>query len=72
MTYTVLVERGRKDRCERCAGTGRFVTGTLNGVPAGPGGECFRCHGKGYQTAEDERRNTGYDRYAVSRAIREY
>ena len=37
-------------RCGRCAGTGRFITGMMNGVPTGPGGPCFRCSGKGSQS----------------------
>lgn len=37
-------------RCQRCAGTGQFITGTENGKPTGPGGICFRCEGKGVQT----------------------
>lgn len=36
-------------RCGRCAGTGQFITGMLNGKPVGPGGICFRCAGKGRQ-----------------------
>jgi hypothetical protein len=35
--------------CRRCVGTGQFITGTVNGVPTGPGGICFRCAGKGRQ-----------------------
>jgi hypothetical protein len=50
-------------RCGRCAGTGRFITGTLNGVPTGPGGICFRCEGKGFQDERDVKRNDNYDRY---------
>lgn len=69
VTYEVLVERARKDRCERCSGTGRYVRGNLNGKPAGPGGECFRCLGKGYQTEEDEKRNAAYDIHAFARVI---
>lgn len=52
-----------KQRCGRCAGTGMFITGTLNGKPIGPGGICFRCAGKGFQTEDDSRRNYGYDNY---------
>jgi len=37
-------------RCKRCAGTGEFITGNVNGKPTGPGGICFRCNGKGHQT----------------------
>lgn len=50
--------------CARCAGTGEFITYVENGVPKGPGGICFRCEGKGYQTDADRRRNYGYDNYA--------
>ena len=49
--------------CRRCATTGRFVTGLHNGRPTGPGGECYRCGGKGYHDQEDRRRNAGYERY---------
>lgn len=56
-------------RCGRCAATGRFITMLLNGVPTGPGGICFRCGGKGYQTPEDVRRNDAYDRFAAGRAM---
>jgi hypothetical protein len=54
-------------KCERCIGTGKFITGTLNGKPTGPGGICYRCGGKGYQTVADARRNYGYDNYAPRR-----
>lgn len=47
--------------CRRCVGTGRFITYTENGIPKGPGGACFRCAGKGYQTDADARRNYGAD-----------
>lgn len=30
-------------RCSRCAGTGRFITASVNGKPTGPGGDCYRC-----------------------------
>lgn len=48
--------------CERCAGTGRFITGITNGVPTGPGGACFRCDGKGAHTQADRKRNYWYER----------
>lgn len=51
--------------CGRCARTGRFITYVENGVPKGPGGECFRCGGKGYQNDSDHRRNWGYDMFGV-------
>ena len=59
----------KKQKCERCVGTGRFITGSMHGRPTGPGGICYRCGGKGYQTTSDERRNYGYDNYAAARAI---
>lgn len=43
--------------CRRCAMTGSFVTGVVNGKPVGPGGVCYRCDGKGYQTWLDGKRN---------------
>lgn len=46
-----------------------FVTAVVNGKPTGPGGVCFRCQGKGYQTDEDRRRNWGYDQYAARQAV---
>lgn len=49
--------------CGRCAGTGQFITQICNDVPTGPGGMCFRCRGKGYQTSEDMRRNAYYDEH---------
>jgi hypothetical protein len=57
-------------RCQRCAGTGRFITGTLNGVPTGPGGICFRCGGSGSQDDADARRNFGADNHAIVRGVR--
>lgn len=57
-------------RCERCSGTGQFITMSLNGKPTGPGGICFRCEGKGYQTEADKRRNWGYDNHAAAAAMR--
>lgn len=47
--------------CGRCARTGQFITGTVNGKPTGPGGECFRCQGKGHHTQVDRKRNYWYD-----------
>ena len=67
VTYEVLVGRADDDRCERCSGTGRFVRGNLNGKPAGPGGECFRCAGKGKLNADDRKRNEYYDTHYFAR-----
>jgi len=53
-----------KAKCRRCAGTGQFITYVENGVPKGPGGECFRCGGKRYQDEADRRRNYGHDNFA--------
>ena len=47
--------------CGRCAKTGKFITGMLNGKPTGPGGICFRCNGKGHHNQADRRRNDYYD-----------
>ena len=55
-----------KHTCPRCAGTGKFITHTVNGVPRGPGGDCFRCEGKGYQTVADAVRNLNYDMYGYN------
>lgn len=54
--------------CRRCAQTGRFITGTHNGVPTGPGGPCFRCEGRGWQGWRDGRRNAFYDAQMFARA----
>ena len=56
-------------RCRRCSGTGAFTTYIENGVPKGPGGPCFRCNGKGYQTDADRRRNTYHDEHYAARLI---
>jgi hypothetical protein len=57
-------------KCGRCAGTGMYVTMVLNGKPTGPGGECYRCDGKGYQTPKDEARNVAYDNFSAARSMR--
>lgn len=56
--------------CRRCAGTGQFITGMLNGKPTGPGGPCYRCNGKGFRDDRDQRRNYGHDKHAFARAAR--
>ena len=53
--------------CRRCAGTGRFITYVENNVPKGPGGECFRCSGKGEQTLKDAKRNEYHDMHQTVR-----
>lgn len=55
-------------RCGRCAGTGRFITGLHNGQPTGPGGPCFRCEGRGWQSWQDGRRNAYYNARSFGRA----
>lgn len=54
-----------EDRCNcgACGGTGRYVG-------SGVSGPCFRCEGKGIQTAADAKRNAYYDLYAARRAAR--
>lgn len=70
VTYEIIVPRTDPDRCERCSGTGRFVRGSMNDehgrmMPAGPGGECFRCGGKGKLTPKDVKRNQYYDTHNI-------
>lgn len=59
----VRAAKGCHIPCRRCSRTGRFITGVANGQPIGPGGPCYRCSGKGYQTDEDARRNFGADQH---------
>lgn len=68
--YVQAAERV-KVPCKRCASSGRFVTGMVNGQPTGPGGPCYRCDAKGYQTDADCRRNYGADLQMVARAARQ-
>ena len=51
--------------CDGCPGNGvHYGRGYVeNGVFKGFTGVCFRCGGKGYQTAEDVKRNTYYDNH---------
>jgi hypothetical protein len=51
--------------CFRCGGTGAFITAIVNGKPTGPGGRCFRCDGKGWQTDDDRLRNAKYDVFGI-------
>lgn len=64
----VKAAKSLRFQCPRCAGTGRYTTGLLNGKPTGPGGDCFRCNGVGTQNDSDRRRNWGYDKRAMDRA----
>jgi hypothetical protein len=57
-------------RCERCSGSGQYTTMVINGRPAGPGGKCYRCQGKGTQNDADRRRNYGYDNFALVKEFR--
>lgn len=61
----VMMAKSLRIPCPRCAATGRFITGTENGKPTGPGGECFRCDGKSYQDLTDAKRNAYYDNHAT-------
>lgn len=63
------VEAAREVRflCKRCAGTGMFITMVENGQPKGPGGECFRCQGRGTQNDHDVRRNEVHDQHYMGR-----
>ena len=47
--------------CPRCMGSGKFTAQVVNGRPVGPGGDCYRCDGKGWQSDADRRRNAYYD-----------
>lgn len=68
-TFVPKIADSVPSQCRRCAGTGRYITGTLNGVPVGPGGPCYRCAGKGFQTKADQRRNWGYDNFGQRVAV---
>lgn len=51
--------------CDGCNGDGTYYgRGYVeNGKFKGKTGECFRCHGKGYQTPKDVKRNRYYDNH---------
>lgn len=66
----VAIAKNMTCTCGRCAGTGNYITRVENGVPRGPGGECYRCQGKGYQTREDAVRNRVFDLHYMARALR--
>jgi hypothetical protein len=54
-----------KERCWYCGGSGTYHgRGYVeNGVFKGFTGPCFRCKGKGYETAADKKRNAYYDQH---------
>lgn len=55
-------------RCDSCGGTGKYQgRATARGVVGA--GVCFRCNGKGQQTAEDEKRNRYYDVHVRTRFV---
>ena len=66
---TVRAAKSVSMRCERCSGTGAYITGTVNGRPTGLGGQCFRCQGRGAQTWEDGIRNRHHDIHAAVREM---
>ena len=49
--------------CDGCNGSGVYYGrgSVVNGKFVGFSGECYRCRGKGHQTAKDVRRNRYYD-----------
>lgn len=60
----------KREKCERCRGTGEYIWGAIvNGVPTHRG-VCFHCGGKGHQDEADKRRNRNYWRYACVAAFR--
>jgi hypothetical protein len=55
--------------CDYCGWTGEFRWGpSINGAPPQFGGVCYQCEGKGYQDAEDQKRNYGYINHAFNAA----
>lgn len=52
-----------EEKCERCRGTGVYGWGASVNGKMEHSGPCFRCEGKGFQTAEDVRRNDYYDNH---------
>jgi len=54
--------------CRRCRNGTYYWGAVVNGRPS-RSGRCFQCNGKGYQTMSDFRRNRGYNRHAIERAL---
>ena len=54
-----------RHECDGCRGDGVFYGRGIieNGVFKGHTGTCFRCHGKGWQSDEDRKRNRYYDNH---------
>ena len=55
--------------CDRCGGTGRYRWGAIVNGKATHEGPCYRCEGKGKQTVADQKRNYGYDNFAIRSAF---
>lgn len=56
--------------CDHCQNTGEYRWGAcINGAPPQFGGTCHQCQGKGYQDADDQRRNYGYINHAIRKAF---
>ena len=51
--------------CDGCNNDGIWYGrgSVVNGKFQGQMGQCFRCHGKGYLTAKDVKRNEYYDNH---------
>lgn len=66
---TVSIAASTKVTCTHCGGTGVYKWGaSVNGVMT-HSGPCYQCEGKGYQTDADQRRNWGYQNYAIGQAF---
>ena len=59
----------KRQQCDRCHGTGQY-RGISKKTGRPIGGECFRCAGKGWQSADDVKRNAAFDRYQFAEAVR--
>jgi hypothetical protein len=57
-----------KEPCERCASTGKYITGVENGKYKIGGATCYRCAGKGYHDQDDRKRNLSHDLHYVPSA----
>jgi DnaJ-class molecular chaperone len=52
-------------KCDGCNGSGVYygAGSVVNGKFVGFSGKCYRCGGKGHQTAKDVKRNRYYDNH---------